>query len=150
MSKLFHQFRLNRRFTVSCICYKFHYLQVYICSCSPWFLFKRKTTHCFSNELCSSFFFSLFPQENVCNASLITLELVEYCPRNSTSLQNRLISKKCSDISSCNNERLVYHCVRSEDSLVEVCAPEGHIIGNATMDYRSWVNLSAIFINSIK
>nr|XP_022286769.1 uncharacterized protein LOC111099673 isoform X2 [Crassostrea virginica] len=68
--------------------------------------------------------------ENVCNASLITLELVEYCPRNSTSLQNRLISKKCSDFSSCNNERLVYHCVRSEDSLVEVCAPEGHIIGH--------------------
>ena len=36
------------------ICYKFHYSLGYICSCSPRFLFKRKTCRCFSNELCSS------------------------------------------------------------------------------------------------
>ena len=41
--------------TVSFLCYKFLYSLVYICSCSPQNLFKRKTWCCFSNELCSTF-----------------------------------------------------------------------------------------------
>ncbi|XP_022289454.1 uncharacterized protein LOC111101301 [Crassostrea virginica] len=71
-----------------------------------------------------------YSKENVCNVSLITMELVEECPRNNKTLQIRLKSKRCSDFPLCKSEPLVYHCVPYEGSLVEVCAPEGHIIGN--------------------
>ena len=45
----------NSSITVSCtcICYEFHYSLGHIYSCSPQFLFKWKTSRCFSSELCS-------------------------------------------------------------------------------------------------
>ena len=50
MSTLFQQFRLNSSFTVSFVCYPFHYSleYIYICSYSPRFLFKQRTCCCFN------------------------------------------------------------------------------------------------------
>lgn len=74
-------------------------------------------------------------QENVCIVSLITMKVVDGCPRTKNTLQMRLQSKSCIDFPLCKSEPLVYHCVRYEDGLVEVCAPEGDIIGNTNMDH---------------
>lgn len=90
---------------------------------------KRNISKCYVQSLL------LLLQENVCNVSLITMELVDDCPRNNNTLQIRLKSKRCSDFPLCKSEPLVYHCVPYEGSVVEVCAPEGHIIGNTRMDY---------------
>lgn len=35
----------------------------------------------------------------------------------------------CDTYSPCKEDPLVYHCVRYEDRLVEVCAPSGLITG---------------------
>ena len=63
------------------------------------------------------------------------MKVVEGCPRNNNTFEMRLQSKRCTDFPLCTNERLVYHCVRYEDNLVEVCAPEGDITGNINIDY---------------
>lgn len=87
-------------------------------------------------------------QQDVCNVSLITMELVDDCPRNNKTLQMRLKSKRCSDFPLCKKEPLVYHCMTYEGNLVEVCAPEGPIIGNTTMDYGT--KFSAVLTNATK
>lgn len=54
---------------------------------------------------------------------------MENCPRNETDIEGRSREKMCDTYSPCNEDPLVYHCVRYEDKLVEVCAPRGLITG---------------------
>lgn len=68
-------------------------------------------------------------QSDICHGTFATLESVENCPRNETDIEGRSRKKKCGTYSQCKEEPLVYHCVRYEDGLVEVCAPRGLITG---------------------
>lgn len=71
-----------------------------------------------------------FTKSDICHGTFATLEPVENCPRNETDIERRSRGKKCGTYSQCQEDPLVYHCVRYEDRLVEVCAPKGLITGN--------------------
>lgn len=71
-----------------------------------------------------------FTKSDICHGTSATLEPVENCPRNETDIEGRSRKKKCGTYSQCQKEPLVYHCVKYEDILVEVCAPRGLITGN--------------------
>lgn len=68
-------------------------------------------------------------QSDICHGTFATLETVERCPRNATDIERRSRGKKCDINSPCQEDPSVYHCVRYEDRLVEVCAPRGLITG---------------------
>lgn len=65
----------------------------------------------------------LFQQEDICHETNKTFEIVDSCPENDVVLQKRLEKKKCSSASPCHGEPLVYHCLRFETKLGEVCSP---------------------------
>lgn len=71
-----------------------------------------------------------FTKSDICHGTFATLETVERCPRNATDIERRSRGKKCDINSPCQEDPSVYHCVRYEDRLVEVCAPRGLITGN--------------------
>ena len=94
MTTLFQQFRLNSSITILCICYKFHYLLGYVFACSPQFLFKRKTSRCFSKELCSSFAnFCLNTRGFVSDKDITTSGLIKSHEGILKSLKGCIISK---------------------------------------------------------
>lgn len=68
-------------------------------------------------------------QEEVCHEANATLVIVPSCPENDIMYQKRSKRKMCESYPKCLGEPLVYHCVRSTESLVEVCAPNGPIVG---------------------
>lgn len=69
-------------------------------------------------------------QEEVCHEANATLVIVQSCcPDNDIIYQERSKRKMCETYPKCLGEPLVYHCVRSKGSLVEVCAPNGPIVG---------------------
>lgn len=80
-----------------------------------------------------------FTKSDICNGTSATLEPVERCPINEADIQGRLLDKKCSTYPHCQGEPLVYHCVRYEDKLVEVCAPRGLITGNCCAVFNKGV-----------
>lgn len=71
-----------------------------------------------------------FTKSDICHGTFATLEPVENCPKNETDKEGRSREKMCDTYSPCKEDPLVYHCVRYEDRLVEVCAPSGLITGN--------------------
>lgn len=68
-------------------------------------------------------------QEQVCHGTNTTLGVVERCPENDTMVQESSKKKMCEKYPKCLGEPLVYHCVRTKDNLVEVCAPSDPIVG---------------------
>lgn len=68
-------------------------------------------------------------QEQVCHGTNTTLGVVERCPENETMVQESSKKKMCEKYPKCLGEPLVYHCVRTKDNLVEVCAPSDPIVG---------------------
>lgn len=68
-------------------------------------------------------------QHDKCHCVQSTLENVFTCPENNDILLKRLGRKKCDIFPQCQKEPLVYHCVRFEGELVEVCAPRCLIAG---------------------
>lgn len=75
-------------------------------------------------------------QEDKCYGSAKSMDVVYDCPKNTKALQERAARKNCQIYPSCQNEPLVYHCVRYTDSLVEVCAPRGLITGRDSKLYK--------------
>ena len=71
----------------------------------------------------------LFPQDDICPISETTLEKVDSCPRNNVTIMERSKRKNCAKYEPCKGQPLVYHCVRHENNLVEVCAPVETITG---------------------
>lgn len=71
-----------------------------------------------------------FSKEEVCHEANATLAIVPSCPENDIMYQKRSKRKMCESYPKCLGEPLVYHCVRSKESLVEVCAPNGPIVGS--------------------
>lgn len=65
-----------------------------------------------------------------CHGVQTTFEKVLTCPENDDILLKRLSRKKCDSFPQCQREPLVYHCVRFEEGLVEVCAPRDLIPGH--------------------
>lgn len=51
------------------------------------------------------------------------------CPESEKDYQERSEKISCESYLPCLGEPLVYHCVRLEVELVEVCAPRNQIIG---------------------
>lgn len=68
-------------------------------------------------------------QEDICLESKDTVKEVKECPNGSTTFIERSNKKNCSRYPKCAGESLAYHCVRSGESLVEVCAPITSITG---------------------
>ena len=54
---------------------------------------------------------------------------MDSCPTNNKTIQERSLKKNCQKHGFCQEDPLVYHCVRYENSLAEVCAPKGLITG---------------------
>lgn len=71
-----------------------------------------------------------FSKEQVCHGTNTTLGVVERCPENETMVQESSKKKMCEKYPKCLGEPLVYHCVRTKDNLVEVCAPSDPIVGS--------------------
>lgn len=62
-------------------------------------------------------------QEDICLGTHKTLETVDACPENRIDLQRRQQKKNCDTFPPCRREPLVYHCVRFNDYIVEICVP---------------------------
>lgn len=89
-------------------------------------------------------------QEEVCHEANATLVIVPSCPENDIMYQKRSKRKMCESYPKCLGEPLVYHCVRSKESLVEVCAPNGPIVGMSACLFISLslsLYLSIIFLS---
>lgn len=69
-------------------------------------------------------------EEDVCKETNKTIEPLQNFPVSYTILQERMQQKKCDNLPKCNGEDLVYHCVRYNHDLVEVCAPRRLITGS--------------------
>uniref|UniRef100_A0A8W8MLG6 Uncharacterized protein n=1 Tax=Magallana gigas TaxID=29159 RepID=A0A8W8MLG6_MAGGI len=69
-----------------------------------------------------------FSAGQVCNETNADLVIVNSCPNNTISFEKRSNEKQCKTKPNCLGEPLVYHCVKSKDNLVEVCAPSSPII----------------------
>lgn len=103
------------------------------------FIFKKKTkTHTHTQTFFLDQFgdmsynnIKLSLQENICIFSNATLEKVPTCPKNAIEMKERSEKKRCHVLKHCYGNKLVYHCTRDDNGLVEVCAPEKKIIGNA-------------------
>lgn len=80
-----------------------------------------------------------FSKEEVCHEANATLVTVQSCPENDIIYQERSKGKMCEAYPKCLGEPLVYHCVRSKESLVEVCAPNGPIVGSCCAVFDRWV-----------
>lgn len=76
-------------------------------------------------------------QDDICFRTNGTIVNVDTCPKNLYDLLRRSQRKKCDSFQPCRNESLVYHCVRFEDSIIEVCAPKGTITGMVVLIFRS-------------
>ena len=68
-------------------------------------------------------------QKYICPISGTTLEEVDSCPKNNVTIRERSERKNCEKFKPCQGHPLLYHCVRHENNLVEVCAPEETITG---------------------
>lgn len=68
-----------------------------------------------------------YSEDDICFGTNGTIVNVDTCPKNLCDFRRRSQRKNCDSLQSCRNESLVYHCVRFEDSIIEVCAPEGTI-----------------------
>lgn len=68
--------------------------------------------------------------DQVCNETNAALVIVDACPENKIVFEKRSKEKMCETKPKCHGEILMYHCVKSEESLVEVCAPSSTIIGS--------------------
>ncbi|XP_065927860.1 uncharacterized protein [Magallana gigas] len=69
-------------------------------------------------------------KDDICYETRKTAVTVQAFPKNLTIFEERTREKKCDSFPRCNEEPLVYHCVRSKDGIVEVCAPRRVIKGN--------------------
>lgn len=68
-------------------------------------------------------------KDDICYETRKTAVTVQAFPKNLTIFEERTREKKCDSFPRCNEEPLVYHCVRSKDGIVEVCAPRRVIKG---------------------
>lgn len=76
-----------------------------------------------------------YTEEDICLESKDTVEEVNECPNDNTTFIERSNKKNCSRYPKCAGESLAYHCVRSGESLVEVCAPITSITGRCCAYY---------------
>lgn len=78
---------------------------------------------------------SILPQKDVCNGTVFfSLKGVNSSSKSKTDYQERSQSMSCESYPLCLGEPLVYHCVRLEEELVEVCAPRNQITGLSKYD----------------
>lgn len=75
-------------------------------------------------------------KEDICHETNKTFEIVDSCPENDVVLQKRSEKKKCSSASPCHGEPLVYHCLRFETKLGEVCSPVRLIKGSCCVEFN--------------
>lgn len=66
-------------------------------------------------------------KDDVCYETRKTAEPVQELPKNSTVFNEQTRKKNCESLPKCNGKLLVYHCVRFNERIVEVCAPM-HVI----------------------
>lgn len=68
-------------------------------------------------------------QKDICHDTQQTVQQVTTCPENEKSYLQRSKSKQCDNYPPCMGKPLVYHCIRYEGDLVEVCSPRTKITG---------------------
>lgn len=74
-------------------------------------------------------------QEDICHHTEETLRDVKICPQSDTIWRQQMQIKNCSSHPTCKGEPLVYHCVKWNDTFIEVCAPSAEITGNTISLY---------------
>ncbi|XP_078333420.1 uncharacterized protein LOC111100152 [Crassostrea virginica] len=70
-----------------------------------------------------------YSRRDICLTAQETLNIVDSCPNDNKTHQERSLKKMCHILPRCKEETLVYHCVKYKERWIEVCAPEGIIIG---------------------
>lgn len=68
-------------------------------------------------------------QKDYCQGTQKTQQEVKNCPENEKNHLERSNTLQCDRYPPCEEELLIYHCVRHEGQLVEVCAPRTKITG---------------------
>lgn len=76
-----------------------------------------------------------YTEEDICLESKETVKEVKECPNDSTTFMERSNKKNCRMYPKCAGESLAYHCVRSGESFVQVCAPITTITGRCCAYY---------------
>lgn len=71
-------------------------------------------------------------QDQVCNETNADLVIVNSCPENTITFKKRSNEKQCETKPNCLGKTLVYHCVKCNENLVEVCAPSSPIVGECS------------------
>nr|XP_022287500.1 uncharacterized protein LOC111100152 isoform X2 [Crassostrea virginica] len=69
-----------------------------------------------------------YSRRDICLTAQETLNIVDSCPNDNKTHQERSLKKMCHILPRCKEETLVYHCVKYKERWIEVCAPEGIII----------------------
>nr|XP_022289759.1 uncharacterized protein LOC111101525 [Crassostrea virginica] len=80
-----------------------------------------------------------YTEDDVCKTAGSTLHKVNKCPENSEVAQKRSERKGCAKYEKCNNKPLVYHCIKYDKTLVEVCAPIEIILGSCCTQFNMGV-----------
>ncbi|XP_062570662.1 uncharacterized protein LOC134232691 [Saccostrea cucullata] len=81
-----------------------------------------------------------FTRNDVCMETEATIEDVFECPITEESMKERSARKRCEEIRDvCAAEKLVYHCVRYKNKLIEVCAPRNYITGQCCVQFNEGV-----------
>ncbi|XP_062601011.1 uncharacterized protein LOC134262654 [Saccostrea cucullata] len=78
-----------------------------------------------------------FTRDDICKETIKTGKIVQYCPEDVESRRIRTRERMCEDMhDSCSKDSLVYHCLRSRNKLIEVCAPRNFITGNCCVQFN--------------
>lgn len=80
-----------------------------------------------------------FSADQVCNETNADLVIVNSCPENEITFEKRSNEKQCETKPNCLGKTLVYHCVKCNENLVEVCAPSSPIVGRCCAVFDSGV-----------
>ncbi|XP_062601015.1 uncharacterized protein LOC134262657 [Saccostrea cucullata] len=71
-----------------------------------------------------------FTPDDVCTKTFKTINSVNGCPTDEESIKKRSSEFNCKDVGdSCTSEDLVYHCVHSCRTILEVCSPRRYVTG---------------------
>lgn len=77
-----------------------------------------------------------YTEADICPTSQKTLENVKYCPGTVEEYKDRSDQKNCNSSQLCAGVPLIYHCVLSGDTPVEICAPRALISGKCCYLYN--------------
>lgn len=99
-------------------------------------LFNLLSSHIVPMESKSSRIQKRFSMKDVCKEAIKTVNQVNGCPMDKETTQRRSREFNCTSVrDSCTSEEMVYHCVRSGNRILEVCAPRYYVTGRYCVQF---------------